>query len=150
MVSLSDPLPSSPSPSPSPRPNTPREISLKLENSYVLIASHEIRVPDKVTYVQTPLYETANDDFQGRGEVLTWMDRTLLPLAASKNSKPPKTCVLCGAAGIGKTQTALQYFHTRKQYFDVLAWVQADNNESLFSAFAQIAIRLGFQSVDKH
>lgn len=128
-------------------PSTPRNISTSSDESCVLILrANDFHVPNSVVYVQNPLYERANDDFQGQAECLLKMDTSLRPPTAVQGEvRLPRTCVLCGPPGIGKTQTALQYFHTRKAHFDVVLWVQANNSESLLAAFAQISIRLGLQ-----
>ncbi len=138
------------SPAVSPSQNTPRNISQASSNdNYVLLLNDtDACVPDSVVYVQNPLYERPNDDFNGRNDVLSDMDTTLLFAPASKSSKLPKTCVVCGPGGMGKTQTTLQYFHSRQAHFDVRLWVQANNVESLQRAFQQVAIQLGLQGLD--
>ena len=129
--------------------NTPRVISTASNESYlVVMADNDIRVPDSFTYVQTSLYEQPNEQFQGRMDILTSLDASLLPSLPRADLKLPKTRVICGPPGMGKTQTALQYFHTRRGHFDVIMWVQANNVESLHAAFTQIAVRVGLQKVD--
>ena len=58
----------------------------------------------------------------------------------------PRTYVLSGPAGIGKTQLALRFLHEQKTHFDVLLWVPAQSVDSLFVAFSKIAIKLGLET----
>lgn len=135
-------------PTVSPTQNTPRDISPASNDSYILLLNDtDARVPNSVLYVQNPLYERPNDDFDGRNEVLSKIDTALLSASASEKPKLPRTCVICAPGGMGKTQTALHYFHSRKAHFDVRLWIQANNIESLLRAFQQASIRLGLQAM---
>ena len=58
----------------------------------------------------------------------------------------PRTYVLSGPAGIGKTQLALQFLHGQKIHFDVILWIPAQSVDSLFVAFSQIAVKLRLET----
>ncbi len=38
----------------------------------------------------------------------------------------PKTYVLCGMGGIGKTESAIEYMYTRSTQFNAIFWIFAD------------------------
>ena len=46
-------------------------------------------------------------------------------------------------SGIGKTQIAAEYIHSRKSHYDAILWVQADEHAKLAQGFYHIAINLG-------
>lgn len=130
--------------------NSPRQISSSSEESYeVVLSSSDARVPEHLVYVQNLFFETPNADFQGRGKTLARMDEILLPSPTSSMTieNLPRTYILCGPGGIGKTQTALHYFHSRQNKFDVALWVQANSFETLDQAFRDIAFKLNLQTL---
>lgn len=53
-----------------------------------------------------------------------------------------KTYVLCGMAGIGKTETACEYLYTGRECFDAVIWVYADTDRKLASQFVELAKEL--------
>lgn len=55
-------------------------------DSYVVVEKNDTRVRDFVMYVQKPLYERPNDNFQGREDYLQKMDAKLLPPFVSTES----------------------------------------------------------------
>ena len=59
-----------------------------------------------------------------------------------------RTFVLYGPGGIGKSQIANEYMWTRKDEYDAIFWIKADDAASLEQEFRQIAIRLGLESAD--
>ena len=122
---------------------TPSAHTRSSDNSMVVVfGQKEWEVPKNPTYVQSPSYEQRLDDFRGRKSVLLEMDKVLLPTSPSRSRVMPKTCIICGPGGIGKTQTATHYFHTRRHKFDVAFWVQATSRDNLVMAFSQIADKL--------
>lgn len=50
---------------------------------------------------------------------------------------------ICGPGGIGKTQTAIEYASSRKDRFDAILWVHADQAEKLADGFSHIAVAMG-------
>ena len=119
-------------------------------DSYILVHQNDKAkvIPSHVEYVQAQALTVPNKDFQGRDETFREMDMKLLPPRGGSDSIRSSVYTVCGPAGIGKTQTALQFFHTRKSKFDVLLWVQANNVDSLHVAFRQITTKLGLKTHD--
>lgn len=99
--------------------------------------------------------KTRKAPFFGRDDILRSIDRSLLPANASSptNIDPDhmyssgnlKTFALCGAGGIGKTETASEYAFTRSDKFSAILWVTADNRNVLLGNFARVARDLGLQ-----
>ncbi|KAK0508081.1 hypothetical protein JMJ35_009165 [Cladonia borealis] len=107
--------------------------------------SEASKVPDTVHYL--PLaHQQPNPDFVGRRVVLEQMERCLLSTKSNCEDSGLRSCVLSGAAGIGKTQLALQFLHRQQSHFDVVLWVSAQSIDSLSVAFSEIAIKLGLET----
>ena len=102
-------------------------------------------MPDTIQYL--PLaHKKPNPDFNGRRAVLDQMERCLLATRSNCEISMPRTYVLSGPAGIGKTQLALQFLHEQKIHFDVILWISAQSVDSLFVAFSQIAVKLRLET----
>ncbi|KAI9733663.1 MAG: hypothetical protein M1834_003265 [Cirrosporium novae-zelandiae] len=89
-----------------------------------------------------------NREFFGRQDIIELLDSTLLPPRDLLVSSEPNTmkCVsLCGMAGLGKTEIAIEYAFSRKDRFDAIFWVSADNLEKLGSDFSRIATVLDLE-----
>lgn len=74
------------------------------------------------------------------------LDDSLLPNAASNPNTGWSTLrsfALCGLGGMGKTQIALEYAHTRSTQFDAIFWIQANERTSIAESFGNIATSLG-------
>ena len=86
-----------------------------------------------------------NVQFFGRGEVMTRIDESLLPerQRGVEEYETVSSFAIYGLGGLGKTQTAIEYAHSRKGQFDAIFWVQADEEAKLAESFEQIAIHLG-------
>jgi len=50
---------------------------------------------------------------------------------------------LCGIAGIGKTETAIEYIYRNRQNYSVVIWVRADSRQQLHSSYIEAAKFLG-------
>ena len=59
-----------------------------------------------------------------------------------------RTFVLQGPGGIGKSQIANEYMWARKDEYDAIFWIKADDAASLEHEYSQIAVRLGLESAD--
>ena len=90
-----------------------------------------------------------NRDFYGRADILDKIDEAFglsstieyrefdkdIDVATSL----PKSYVLCGMAGIGKTETAVEYFYSRRNQFDAVIFIHADTSLKLSAQFIDIA-----------
>lgn len=59
-----------------------------------------------------------------------------------------RTFVLCGPGGIGKTQIANEYVWNRKDDYEAIFWIKADDAPSLEREYSHITIRLGLEPAD--
>jgi hypothetical protein len=75
-----------------------------------------------------------NKDFFGRESILRKLDECLLPLENVKFSSEPRTqklVVVCCTAGIGKTSIAIEFAFARREKFDAIFWIRADEPANL-------------------
>ena len=98
-----------------------------------------------------PCYMTGpfvrNEQFFGRGNVFKELDDALLPskdLLVS-TERQLRYATIYGMAGLGKTETAVEFMHTRKKFFQAVFWVRADSASKLEADFAKIASLLGLE-----
>ncbi|KPI37323.1 uncharacterized protein AB675_1583 [Cyphellophora attinorum] len=91
--------------------------------------------------------QKSKPEFFGRAEVLQAMDKVLLPPSYDdlEDSAPLRSYALCGMGGIGKTELAVQYAYTRKEKFEAIFWLNADDPTILAEQFARIAQDLGLE-----
>ncbi|KAK3941872.1 P-loop containing nucleoside triphosphate hydrolase protein [Diplogelasinospora grovesii] len=101
---------------------------------------------------------TRNPRFYGRSEVLDEIDYAfgLKHRSGSAESQTfnhkgspdtPKTYVLCGMGGIGKTETASEYLYSRRDHFDAVIWIYADTTRKLGAQFVTLAKELSKDTV---
>ena len=84
-------------------------------------------------------------EFLSRDEILSEIDTVLLPRPEPKEALKPgklRSFALCGMGGVGKTQIAIQFALTRKEHFDAVFWIQADDRQKLDRDISQIATHL--------
>ena len=84
-------------------------------------------------------------EFLSRDDILSTIDEALLPRPEPKSALKPgklRSFALCGMGGVGKTQIAIQFALTRKEHFDAVFWVQADERQKLDRDISQIATHL--------
>lgn len=72
--------------------------------------------------------------FTGRKEILENIDRQF-----SKGTETTRTIALCGLAGIGKTQIALEFAHRYYDRYDCVLWVNASSKDLFESDMLTIA-----------
>ncbi|KAK8045566.1 hypothetical protein PG993_005590 [Apiospora rasikravindrae] len=87
-----------------------------------------------------------NPEFFGRQDVLGRLDDCLLPskdLVVASQPDRIRVGVLSGMAGLGKTETAIEYAFSRRNAFDCIFWIRAEEQGKLETDIAQIATRLG-------
>ncbi len=58
----------------------------------------------------------------------------------------PKSYVLCGMGGIGKTEIAIEYLYSRRSQFDDVFWIYADAKRKLAAQFSTIAKELRIEA----
>lgn len=85
------------------------------------------------------------DHFFGRQDVMKIIDDYLLPPAAEQSEEQLRGFAICGLGGMGKTELAVEYAYSRRDKFDAVFWLSADDSKILASNFAQIAHRLGLE-----
>jgi hypothetical protein len=90
----------------------------------------------------TPL---RNELFVGRSIELEKMHRCLLYYQHSSNVT---SCALPRVAGVGKTDTALEYCHLYQSEYDAVFWIPAESDLTLKSAFGEISRSLGLFAND--
>ncbi|KAK3290456.1 P-loop containing nucleoside triphosphate hydrolase protein [Chaetomium fimeti] len=89
-----------------------------------------------------------NKNFFGRQDILTHLDECLLPsgdLLVSSQPERIRVGLLCGMGGLGKTETAIEYAYSRRDRFDAIFLIRAEDTSKLEADLAQIAVRLGIQ-----
>jgi hypothetical protein len=91
-----------------------------------------------------------NTEFCGRNDILDILDAVLLPRqgALDPESDGIKCAALWGTGGLGKTEIALQFAFTRRDRFDAVFWIRADDKEKLEADFSQITVALGLENAD--
>jgi hypothetical protein len=92
-----------------------------------------------------------NTEFCGRRDILDTLDAVLLPRqgALDPESDGMRCAALWGTGGLGKTEIALQFAFTRKDRFDAVFWIRADDKEKLEADFSQITVALGLENADE-
>lgn len=69
-----------------------------------------------------------------RESVFRKLDKFLLPSELTKFSSEPVTqkhVVLCGMGGLGKTSIAIEFTFSRRDKFDTVFWIRADEPAKL-------------------
>lgn len=115
----------------------------------VPMLAHYTSAPKPVALSFFDVPPASNPSFVGRSDALAIMDKVLTPRDMSENNwgKPRHSCVtICGMGGIGKTEIALQYAHTRKSMFRAVFWIYAGSEIRLGLSFSRIALNLGLLS----
>jgi hypothetical protein len=103
----------------------------------------ELRLP-----INLPCYmlraQSRNKHFTGRESMLQLLEERLCPDPQPQYSADgrPHAFTLCGLGGMGKTQTALEFAYSRKEKFDAVFWIQADEAVKIDETFSQIAVEL--------
>ena len=108
--------------------------------------------------VQLPFYFitsiSRNQEFYGQGNVLDEIDIAfgLKPPSGTFDAQVhdhddhscvvPKSYVLSGLGGIGKTSIAMEYVYSRHSQFDAVFWIYADTTRKLATQFVTLAKKL--------
>lgn len=86
--------------------------------------------PEQGIYVLPP----KNTNFTGRGDVLGRLDEIL-----SETGLESVTQAIVGLGGVGKTQIAIEYAHRNIENYELIAWIRAEETETLLVDFANLA-----------
>lgn len=104
------------------------------------------------------LPQLRNPNFVGRRNILEKIDAHLLRPSVrdagdsgydKDNAESPYLFALCGMGGIGKTDLAVEYAHSRRASFDAVFWLEAGGKSQLASDFGLIATQLGLQTEEE-
>lgn len=87
-----------------------------------------------------------NPFFTGREKELLRLQERLQPGSRSTNVSQ----ALCGLAGVGKTQTAVEYCYRFYEEYQAVLWVRADMRETLVADLTAIAALLELPERDEH
>lgn len=84
--------------------------------------------------------------FFGREDIFDLIDTALLdeggPAGVPNAGGQLRTFALCGVGGVGKTETAINYVVSRRDRFDAIFWVTADDRNILYEEYARICTDL--------
>jgi len=80
-----------------------------------------------------------NPSFTGRNAALDELREQLASNAASELLR----VALYGLGGVGKTQVALEYAYRFQADYDLVWWVNAEQEETVIESLSQLALRLG-------
>lgn len=69
--------------------------------------------------------------------------RNKKPVLPPGHSQGVTSFALCGLGGVGKSQIAIEYAHSRKGQFNAVFWVSADSSAKLDESYEQLAIAMG-------
>lgn len=80
------------------------------------------------------------------------MDEHLLPRGTQDwgNAQSTRLFALCGMGGIGKTDLAVEYAHSRRDKFAAIFWLEAGGVSQLASDFGRIASHLRLQTAEEN
>lgn len=87
-------------------------------------------------------------DFFVRQNALDSIDAHLLPRNRRNftfGEASLRSYALCGMAGIGKTQIAVEYAYSRRSKYDAIFFLTADGKIVLAEGFARLAVQLGLE-----
>lgn len=94
------------------------------------------------------IHPSRNADFYGRSDILQLLDKKFLQPPKNDDTQVVggtqlRSLATCGPGGIGKTQVAAEYVHSRKDHFDAIFWVYADQPSKIADGFSRIALEMG-------
>lgn len=84
-----------------------------------------------------------NPYFLNRVDELARIDEAFFRAALKIEGNQTRTFAICGPGGMGKTQIATAFVHSRKHRFDAIFWIHAASSFKLRDEFAKVAMGLG-------
>jgi len=116
----------------------------------------------QVKNVLLPCYSlehNRNKNFFGQTNILKQMDEALSAQSRNaddaikhgdaqdqgKDAPNLRAIVLCGMGGLGKSEIAIEYMHSRKNDYEAIFWVNSASVQKLDVSFREIAVKLGLQ-----
>lgn len=92
-------------------------------------------IPSSLKCHSLPLLD--DNTFFGREDILCSIEDHL-----NVTSEPnrPRTVVLHGPGGVGKSQIALAYAHRHLNEFDIALWVAAEDSRTAYKTFSDVAV----------
>lgn len=101
------------------------------------------------------LEHNRNKDFFGQSHILQRIDVALSHASAGSSDEPNgperpselssslRGFILCGMGGLGKSEIAIEYMHSRRSNFEAIFWVNSASVQKLDVSFREIAVKLG-------
>jgi hypothetical protein len=86
-----------------------------------------------------------NPGHWGRNDELQKLDQILLSNVEGQLVPYGACAVISGVGGIGKSDIALHYTHSKRMYFDAIIWIRADTPSRLADEFAVLSTKLGLE-----
>jgi hypothetical protein len=138
-------------------PTTPPSLSKSIAStaSFQLVPDNLSKLLPPQSASKLPCYFTGpytgpNPHFYGRSDTLRSIDETFRCGQGALADVPASvvTFTVCGLGGVGKTQFAVWYMFMRKECFQAIFWLQADQSGKLDAAFKNIALQLGLEVSD--
>lgn len=140
----------------------PADISRTTSSKDVQVSSVRSSIPDVEMLLEAFALEEAeprtpcfmidtyvrNKEFFGREVPLRSLDDCLLPasdLVVATQPDRTRVALLCGMGGLGKTELAIEYAHSRRDRFDAVFFIRAEDATKLEKDIAKISVRLGIQ-----
>ena len=103
-----------------------------------LVDSHDL-----IEATEFPLHTVnlrRNAMFTGRDEALKSLNEYV---TGGDFRAEPKSCVIHGIGGVGKTQTALEYTYRYRSSYDCIFWLRAETAIELLKSYGAIGRKLG-------
>lgn len=120
-----------------------------LQGNYIYCTKYKLQGAIAEGRVEPPTSDSSEERFiipYRRNNVFTGRQTLLKSIRQMLCSETPKRhnhrVALFGLGGVGKTQIALEYVYSQKEYYDRIYWISAVNESTLFSGFQEIASKM--------
>ena len=111
---------------------------------------------DPAVTIQLPFYllksHTRNSSFCGRKDILTQLEKALLPdfainLVQLSGPAGPRVFAIRGMGGLGKTGLAAEFALTQMKHFDAVFWLDPYDTTKLAKDFNHMSMALGLEEM---